>query len=198
MASGAISDLSQHLKLSAKQSEQLAGVRSAALVRYDLPMTKAGLGSASRERADMDDDDFRQGTLRVSVLQAEGLPLRADGGECAPYVTVSVAELTRRRVRKTTTPVCGVDVMWGEAFDFALTSACAQVVVDVWDRADQNAPADLLGKTVVSVSGCRPGIPHTIFSHLLHGKLAVRLLFDFEDLPDIAAEEAQIQRLIGL
>ena len=53
--------------------------------------------------------------------------------------TVAVAELTRRRTRRTRTLGPGPSVAWGEAFDFEGTSACAQVVVDVWDESSEGA-----------------------------------------------------------
>jgi hypothetical protein len=36
--------------------------------------------------------------------------------------------------------------------------------------AATKAAADLLGKAVLSLSECRPGVPHTYFKHLLEGK----------------------------
>jgi len=185
--------LARHLKL---DGEQLAGVRTAAVLRHDLPLQRAGQGTASRDPDDKD-LDHRQGNLRVRILEAEGLPNRPDGAACEPYVTVTNAELTRRRVRKTA-PGAGSDVRWDEAFDFEGTSACAQIVIDTWDRSSQGGPPDLLGKAVVSLSECRPGIPHTFFSNLLEGKLVVRLLFDFASLPSPEEEEAQMAQILGL
>ena len=56
----------------------------------------------------------------------------------------------------------------------AAGGAAAQVVVDVWDCSSQGGRPDLLGKAVMSVSECRPGVPHTFFKNMLRGKL-VRL-----------------------
>ena len=60
----------------------------------------------------------------------------------------------RRRTRKTTTKGAGPSVAFGEAFDFEATSACAQVVVDVWDQPS-SGPAELLGKALLSIADCR-------------------------------------------
>ena len=137
------------------------------------------------------DADHRPGNLRVRIVEAEGLATRADGSACIPYATVTVAELTRRRTRRTRTAGPGPSVTWGEAFDFDAASACAQVVVDVWDAAGEaGGSAELLGKAVLSVGECRAGVPHTYFKHLLEGKVVLRLLFDFADLPSHADEQA--------
>mmetsp|Transcript_4017 Transcript_4017/g.10446 ORF Transcript_4017/g.10446 Transcript_4017/m.10446 type:complete len:168 (+) Transcript_4017:71-574(+) len=139
------------------------------VLRYDLPLARPGAAAGATSLAMDGDGDHRQGNLRVRVLTAEGLPARADGGASEPFVTVSVAELTRRRTRRTA-GAFGPDTDFNTAFDFAGTSACAQVVVDVWDRPG-DGPADLLGKAVLDLSECRPGVPHTYFKHLLEGKL---------------------------
>ena len=78
---------------------------------------------------------------------------------------------------------------WDEAFDFDTISACAQIVVDVWDQPG-DGPAELLGKALLSLSDCRPGVPHTYFNHLLEGKVVLRVLFDFAELPSPADELA--------
>ena len=139
------------------------------VLRYDLPLASVG-SSAGTVLGDVN-ADFRPGALRVRVLEAEGLALRADGSDCEPFVTISVAELTRRRTRRTTIAGRGPNVEWAEHFDFEATSACALVIVDVWDQPTTDAPADLLGKAVLSLAECRPGVPHTYFKHLLEGKL---------------------------
>ena len=164
MASTAIA--AKHLNLS---NDVLA---DAQVVRYELPLARAGEGAAGVP-ADAD-ADHRQGNLRVRVMMAEGLP---EGSQ--PSVTVAVAELTRRRARRTATAARGPNAEWNEAFDFEATSACAQVVLDVWDRPATGAAA-LLGKVVIGLSECRPGVPHTYFKHLLEGKLVLRVLFGFE------------------
>ena len=79
---------------------------------------------------------------------------------------------------------------FGDAFDFDGTSACAQVVVEAWDQPS-DGPADLLGKALLSVSECRAGVPHTYFKHLLEGKLVLRVLFDFDELPSLEEDKAQ-------
>ena len=122
----AVDALARHLKLSDAESEQLAGVRTAAILRHDLPLKRAGEGVVQREPEEL---DHRQGTLRVRILDAEGLPSRPDGSACQPYVTVANVQLTGRRVRKTDSKVVGPDVSWQEVFDFADTSACAQADV---------------------------------------------------------------------
>ena len=63
----------------------------------------------------------------------------------------------------------------------------------MWDRPAPAAPPDLLGKAVLNLSECRPGVPHTYFKHLLEGKLVLRLLFDFATLPSEADELAQYE-----
>lgn len=140
------------------------------VLRYELPLARPGGAAGAARLSSIDADaDYRPGNLRVRVLQAEGLPARSDGSNCEPYATVAVAELTRRRTRRTAA-ARGTDVEWGEAFDFDAASACAQVVVDVWDRPGAG-PADLLGKAVLNLNECRPGVPHTYFKHLLEGKV---------------------------
>lgn len=163
--------------------------RSAEQLRYELPLERAGEAAGGSREADLA-ADHRQGSLRVRVVEAEGLARRADGAPCEPYVTVAVAELLRRRTRRTSGAARGPVARWGEAFDFDSVSACAQVVVDVWDRPPGGV-ADLLGKAVLSLDECRPGVPHSYFKHLLEGKLVLRVLFDFESLPSEAQEEAE-------
>jgi Ca2+-dependent lipid-binding protein len=143
------------------------------VLRYDLPLARPGeaAGTSSSLTAAA---DHAPGNLRVRIIEAEGLAARADGSRCEPYVTVAVAELTRRRVRRTASARGGAYV-WQEAFDFDATSACAQVVVDVWDQP-KDSPAELLGKAVLSLGECRPGVPHTYFKHLLEGKLVRGIL----------------------
>ena len=162
------------------------------VLRYDLPLARPGEAAGALSLATDADADYRQGNLRVRVLNAEGLPARADGSACEPYATVVIAELTRRRTKRTRT-ASGSTFEWGEAFHFEATSACAQVVVDVWDRPSAAAPADLLGKAVLSLSECRPGVPHTYFKHLLEGKVVLRILFDFGELPSEEEEQAQYE-----
>ena len=120
----AVAALARNLKLSDGDTEVLAGLRTAAVLRHDMPLQRAGEGIGRRDPED-DELDHRQGTLRVRIISAEGLPARPDGSACEPYVTVANVQLTGRRVRKTTSKV-GVDASWHEVFDFERTSACAQ------------------------------------------------------------------------
>ena len=143
------------------------------ILRYELPLSRAG---DAMDALSTDTDagaDHRPGSLRVSVLQAQGLPMRCDGSACEPSVAVTIAELTRRRTQRTVT-ARGATVGFNESFEFDSTSACAQVVVDVWDHR-REGPSDLLGKIVLGLTECRPGIPHTHFKHLLKGKLVCPL-----------------------
>ena len=72
------------------------------VVRYTLPLAPdAGVGapfvpSSLLSVPGAADAGHQPGSLRVRLLEAEGLAARADGSACEPYVTVSVAELTRR------------------------------------------------------------------------------------------------------
>ena len=167
---------------------------SLSVLRYELPLAKIGEGGAASTVFGLPvDADFRQGNLRVHVLEADGLPSRADGSPCQPYATVAVAELTRRRTRRTRTIGSGPNITWGESFDFETTSACGQVVVDVWDKPSETQPADMLGKALLSLCDCRPGVPHTYFKHLLVGKVVIRVLFDFEELPTLEEEAMQYE-----
>ena len=120
------------------------------------------------------DDGFDQ--LRVSVLEVNGLACA--GKLCAK---VSVTELPcRRRTRRTAanaTTQDGQRVEWGDEFVFARTSANAIVVVDVWDQS-ASAAGELLGKGLIHVVDCRPGVPHTFwFNLLVDGNLIVRVEF---------------------
>lgn len=162
------------------------------VLRYELPLARPGeAGAAAMTASGLPvDADMRPGNLRVHIVEAEGLAARADGSACAPYVTLSVVELTRRRTRRTASPGAGPNVSFGDAFDFDGTSACAQVVVEAWDQPS-DGPADLLGKALLSVSECRAGVPHTYFKHLLEGKLVLRVLFDFDELPSLEEDKAQ-------
>lgn len=168
---------------------------SLSVMRYELPLAKTGeAGAASSVSGLPLDADHRPGYLRVHVLEAEGLASRIDGTACKPYATVAVAELTRRRTRRTSAAAGeGPSVQWGESFDFEGTSACAQVVVDVWDKPNDAQPADLLGKALLSLADCRPGVPHTYFKHLLEGKVVLRVLFDFGALPPLEEEQMQYE-----
>lgn len=132
------------------------------------------------------------GKLRVRVVEAEGLPARADGSACEPYATVSVTELTRRRTRRTRTPARGPSASWvHEAFDFDATSIEAQVVVDVYDGVAAGRPAAPLGKALLPLSECRLGVAHTLIKPMIDGGvLVVRILFDLTDLPSAAEEQA--------
>ena len=170
----------------------LAGARSAAVIRHDLPLKYAGKGDAPAR----EDADLRPGSLRVSILEAEGLPARPDGSACRPHVVISVAELTRRRCRRTPS-LSGPTPEWNESFDLDEVSGSGQVVVDLWDAADGSAEPDLMGKAVVSLDECRPGVPHTFFKNMLVGKLAFRVLFDHGDLPDATEEAAQVQQSLA-
>lgn len=174
----------RHLKMDV--GSLLAGARSAALLKYDLPLERVGQPTGLGA-----EDDHRQGNLRVRVLEGESLPARPDGSACEPVVTVTVGELTRRRVRRTDPGASGPAVVWGEIFDFDGVSASAQVVLDVWDQGSGRGPPDLLGKAVISLTECREGVPHTFFKNLLEGKLAARLLFSFDELPPPEEEQAQ-------
>ena len=111
------------------------------VLRYELPLARAG-ASAGPGLPSLDEADHRPGYLRVRIIEAEGLAPRSDGSPCEPYVTVAVAEFTRRRTRRTAAGA-GPNVTWAEAFDFEGTSACAQLVVDVWDKPSGGA-ADLI------------------------------------------------------
>ena len=170
----------------------LAGARSAAVVRHDLPLKYAGKGDAlARE-----DADLRPGSLRVSILEAEGLPSRPDGSACRPHVVISIAELTRRRCRRTMS-LTGPTPEWNESFDLDEVGGSGQVVVDLWDAAEGSGEPDLMGKAVVSLDECRPGVPHTFFKNMLVGKLVFRVLFDHGDLPDATEEAAQVQQSLA-
>eukprot|EP00967_Tisochrysis_lutea_P135929 scaffold241832_cov29-Tisochrysis_lutea.AAC.5 len=131
--------------------------------------------AVSSSHAQTDQLDQRLGTLRVWVLEAKGLQRRAAATPSQPYATVALNELTRRRVRRTRAAPAGPSPSWREAFDFGQASLNGQVVVDLWDSPDSSAPAELLGKAVVSVSECRLGVPHTMIKHMLQGQL-VRML----------------------
>ena len=144
----------------------LAGARSAAVIRHDLPLKYAGKGGEARE-----DADLRPGSLRVSILEAEGLPARPDGTACRPHVVISVAELTRRRCRRTMS-LSGPTPEWNESFDLDEVGGSGQVVVDLWDAVEGSGEPDLMGKAVVSLDECRPGVPHTFFKNMLVGKTA--------------------------
>ena len=156
------------------------------VMRYDPPPrvgTVAEKGSAEGMEL-----DHRPGNLRVHVLEGEGLATRADGSDCRPYAVVHVNEITRRRSQRTAeVEATGAIATWGEAFDFEDTSACAQIVVDVYDRPS-GAPSELLGKALFTLTECRVGVPHTYFKHLLEGKLVLRVLFDFDELPSLEEE----------
>eukprot|EP00965_Chrysotila_dentata_P187120 6171926-Pleurochrysis_carterae.AAC.3 len=106
-------------------ADQLAGVRTTSLLRYDAPIQRAGVAAASREPP-IEDEDFTPGFLRVRILEADGLPNRPDGSCCQPYVTVANTQLTGRRVRRTDA-ANGPCAVWGQSFDFDNTSASAQV-----------------------------------------------------------------------
>ncbi|KAL1522982.1 hypothetical protein AB1Y20_017945 [Prymnesium parvum] len=180
---------SQHLNLSDDSVAQLlAGVAGSAELRYDLPLLRAGQAAAPLD----EELDHQPCNLRVRVLEASGLPPRPDGSPCRPVVIVTVAEFTRRRTRRCSAKGVGPAVEWNECFDFEGASACSQVVVDVWDQADDGKKTDLLGKAVMSLTDCREGVPHTYFKHLIEGTLAVRLLFSFAELEDPHLEEEEI------
>ena len=164
----AVSTLGAQLKLSeAEVGKLLAGVDGSAMLRYDLPIDRAGQSAVQPES----ELDHRPGNLRIRVLEANDLPVRPDGTPCQPFATVTVAELTRRRTRKCSAAGAGPSVEWDDCFDFEETSACAQVVIDVWDQSADGAKTDLLGKAVMSLSDCRNGVPHTYFKNLLEGTL---------------------------
>ena len=91
------------------------------VLRYDLPLARPGEAAGALSLATDADADYRQGNLRVRVLNAEGLPARADGSACEPYATVVIAELTRRRTKRTRT-ASGSTFEWGEAFHFEAAS----------------------------------------------------------------------------
>ena len=140
-------------------------------------------GSAAHAAAPPHTADTDSGNLRVRVVEAVGLPPRADGTAYEPYTTIAVTDPTRRRTRRTGA--------WGEAFDFERASARALVAVDVWDSAGADAAASLLGKAVLSLAECRPGVPHVVFHPLLEGgELVLRVLFNTRELPSDAEEQA--------
>ena len=166
------------------------------VLRYDLPLARPGDGAGAVTTGVALDADHRPGNLRVRLVEAEGLATRPDGTACQPYATITVAELTRRRTRRTRAPGPGPTVAWGAALDFEDASACAQIVIDVFDEA-RAGPAELLGKALLNLSECRPGVPHTYFKHMLEGKLVLRVLFDFEPLPSPADEQAAFDSQYG-
>ena len=49
---------------------------------------------------------------------------------------------------------------------------------------------------LISLSECRPGMPHTFFKNLLEGRLVFRVLFDHA-LPSVDDEEAQYKQALG-
>ena len=117
------------------------------------------------------------GTLRVHVLDAEGLSCRDDGSARQAYATVNVTDFSKRRTARTSVVEGASTVTWGEIFDFKDTPMPhALVVVDLWDAG--TAPV-LLGKARLSLEGVRPGVPHTTFQPLLDGgTLVLRVDFD--------------------
>ena len=132
----------------------------------------------------------RTGYLRVSLLEADGLSPRSDGSPREPYAVVAINEPTRRRTRRSSSCTVGTTAPWAETFDFDRTSLDAQVVVDVLDddgRGGAGLPAELLGKAVVDVGTCKPGVPHLFITQLWllggTGQLALRLTFDYQELP---------------
>ena len=117
------------------------------------------------------------GTLRVHVLDAEGLSCRDDGSARQAYATVNVTDFSKRRTARTSVVEGASTVTWGEIFDFKDTPMPhALVVVDLWDAG--TAPV-LLGKARLSLEGVRPGVPHTTFQPLLDGGMLV-LRVDFD------------------
>jgi len=192
--SAALTSLSHHLKLTEAESTRLAGSRTAAILRHDLPVQYAGEGASTREALLAAGEP---GNLRVSILEAEGLPKRPDGSSCAVHVVVSVAELTRRRARRTAS-LSGSNPRWHEVFEFDGVSGTGQVVVDLVDVADASGEADLVGKAVLTLDECRPGVPHTFFKNMLEGKLAFRVLFDHGALPDAGEEELGVKASLDL
>ena len=111
------------------------------------------------------------GTLRVHVLDAEGLSCRDDGSARQAYATVNVTDFSKRRTARTSVVEGASTVTWGEIFDFKDTPMPhALVVVDLWDAG--TAPV-LLGKARLSLEGVRPGVPHTTFQPLLDGGMLV-------------------------
>jgi Ca2+-dependent lipid-binding protein len=116
------------------------------------------------------------GTLRVHVLDAEGLSSRDDGSARQAYATVSVTDFSKRRTARTSVVEGASMVTWGETFDFEDTSMHALVVVDLWDAGTASV---LLGKARLCLEGVRPGVPHTTFQPLLDGgTLVLRVDFD--------------------
>ena len=181
--------VSHHLKLTDAESTRLAGARTAAILRHDLPVQYAGEGESTREALLPAGEP---GNLRVSILEAEGLPKRPDGSSCSVHVVVSVAELTRRRARRTAS-LSGPSPGWHEVFDFEGVSGTGQVFIDMVDVADASGEADLVGKAVLTLDECQPGVPHTFFKNMLEGKLAFRVLFDHGALPDASEEEIGVK-----
>jgi Ca2+-dependent lipid-binding protein len=116
------------------------------------------------------------GTLRVHVLDAEGLSSRDDGSARQAYATVNVTDFSKRRTARTSVVEGASMVTWGETFDFEDTSMHALVVVDLWDAGTASV---LLGKARLCLEGVRPGVPHTTFQPLLDGgTLVLRVDFD--------------------
>ena len=117
------------------------------------------------------------GTLRVHVLDAEGLSCRDDGSARQAYATVNVTDFSKRRTARTSVVEGASTVTWGEIFDFKDTPMPhALVVVDLWDAG--TAPV-LLGKARLSLEGVRLGVPHITFQPLLDGGMLV-LRVDFD------------------
>ena len=166
------------------------------VLRYDLPLARPGEGAGALKSGLALDADHRPGNLRVRIVEAEGLATRPDGNACMAFATVTIAELTRRRSRKTHAPGPGSSVAWDAVLDFEDASASSQIIVDVWDDVPGGQP-ELLGKALLSLAECRPGVPHTYFKHLLEGKLVLRVLFDFAPLPSPADEQAAFDQQYG-
>ena len=171
-----------HLKLTDAESTRLAGARTAAILRHDLPVQYAGEGESTREALLPAGEP---GNLRVSILEAEGLPKRPDGSSCSVHVVVS-----RQRRRA---DALGAPPRSPGPFDFEGVSGTGQVVIDMVDVADASGEADLVGKAVLTLDECRLGVPHTFFKNMLEGKLAFRVLFDHGALPDASEEEIGVK-----
>ena len=170
--------LTRSLRLSEMDSKHISDTSGIQLASQFQQTSLIRTCDADQDYCEADTDDSI-GYLRIRVIDAEDLPRRADGSATRPYVMIAVNEFTRRRVRRSAESnqddAC---VFWGnrgqgEVFDFDHTNANAQIVIDCWDRpCDDVAPA-LLGKIVVPLTECSPGVPHTFFRHLLWGKMVI-------------------------
>lgn len=138
----------------------------------------------------VEEDGGRRGRLRVQLVELDGLPARDDGSARQPYAMVALIDGPWRRTRCTDAPEPRASGAWaaGAAVEFERASAEALLVVDVKDSVSKAAPKhdgaacisadEIVGKAVVSLSECRPGVPHVFIVPLLAGQLVLQLHFD--------------------